>query len=102
MADPELPDLQQAAAYAVHREQHGHPDLRAGQVQPQRQAVLGVPRPGVQQRLVRLSVSGRTRRLLSSEDVPIINPLTSPEACSWDGPVSGALPRKPEPVRLSL
>lgn len=57
MADPELPDLQQAAAHVVHGEQHGHSDLRAGQIQPQRPAVLRDPRPDVQQRLVRLSAS---------------------------------------------
>lgn len=58
VADPELPDLQQAAAHVVHGEQHGHSDLRAGQIQPQRPAVLRDPRPDVQQRLVRLSASG--------------------------------------------
>lgn len=48
VADPELPDLQQAKADALHREQHGHADLRAGQTQPQGAAVLGDPRTDVQ------------------------------------------------------
>lgn len=30
VAGPELPDVQQAAANAVHGEQHGHSDIRAG------------------------------------------------------------------------
>lgn len=30
VADPELPDVQQTAANAVHREQHGHSDICAG------------------------------------------------------------------------
>lgn len=59
VADPELPDVRQAAAYAVHGEQHRHPDLRAGQSQPQRAAVLREPRPDVQQRLVRLKNPAR-------------------------------------------
>lgn len=48
VADPELPDLQQAEADALHGEQHGHADLRAGQTQPQGAAVLGDPRTDVQ------------------------------------------------------
>lgn len=54
VADPELPVVRQAAAHVVHGEQHGHADLRAGQIQPQGATVLREPRSGLQQPLLRL------------------------------------------------
>lgn len=83
VADPELPELQQAAANALHGEQHGHSDLRAGQVQPQRAAVLGDAGPDVQQqRLVRLSLAALSR--LSTPEEKRERPFVSlPLRTSW-------------------
>lgn len=56
MADAELPEVQPTTAYTVHWEQHGHSDIRPGQIQPQTAAGLRDPRLDTEQRVCCLRV----------------------------------------------